>query len=257
MNINAGGTIRLNRFFQPSLTPEKIFMKSPRGTSEEVTCDTGDVTVVQWVDNRCVLLASNFTGIGEEDEVKRWEKRSKSYLQIKRPEIIKKYNHAMGGVDLLDQMIGLYRIFIRSKKWTLRMMFHAFDLAIICAWKEYKQLATQSDVPANQQHDLLAFRMRLADQLIHSSAEKKTKRGRKSAEEPWIPSKKRPGSEQRPYEEVVFDSIGHLAHHDDRKLPTRCKKVGCDNKTHIMCLKCNVHLCINNRRNCFSEFHTK
>lgn len=37
----------------------------------------------------------------------------------------------MCGVGLLDQMIGLYGIYIRSRKWTLRMIFHGVDLALV------------------------------------------------------------------------------------------------------------------------------
>lgn len=43
----------------------------------------------------------------------------------------------MGGVDKIDQLIAYYRTFIKSKKWTLRMMFHAIDIACCNSWLEY------------------------------------------------------------------------------------------------------------------------
>lgn len=36
----------------------------------------------------------------------------------------------MCGVDKLDQIPSYYRIFIKYKKWTLRIIAHAVDLAI-------------------------------------------------------------------------------------------------------------------------------
>jgi len=68
---------------------------------------------------------------------KEMKKRGKG--AVARPEIVKLYNKNMGGVDLLDQMVANYRIYIRSKKWTLRMIFHAIDLAVVNSWFEYKK----------------------------------------------------------------------------------------------------------------------
>jgi hypothetical protein len=43
----------------------------------------------------------------------------------------------MGGVDLLDSLLGLYRIHIRSKKWYHRLFFHMLDVIICNAWLLY------------------------------------------------------------------------------------------------------------------------
>lgn len=50
------------------------------------------------------------------DQVKRWDKKSKEYLKIERPEAVKLYNSSIGGVDKIDQLIAYYRIFLKSKK---------------------------------------------------------------------------------------------------------------------------------------------
>jgi hypothetical protein len=97
------------------------------------------VALVKWYDNRPVALASNFVGIGKADEVRRWDKKTNSYIMVHRPEIVKLYNASMGGVDKIDQLISLYRTFIKSRKWPLRMISHAFDLAIVNSWLEYRR----------------------------------------------------------------------------------------------------------------------
>lgn len=43
-----------------------------------------------------------------------------------------------GGVDLLDQYMSYYRIFIKFRKWTLRVIFHFIDLAMCASFLEYR-----------------------------------------------------------------------------------------------------------------------
>jgi len=43
----------------------------------------------------------------------------------------------MGGVHKIDQLIAYYRIFLKSKKWTLWMHFHAIDIDCCNTWMEY------------------------------------------------------------------------------------------------------------------------
>ena len=81
--------------------------KKGRGSHDEVRSRDGKVVLVKWFDNRSVVLASNFVGVGDEDEVERWEQKEGWFLKINRPEVVKKYNQAMGGVDKLDQLISL------------------------------------------------------------------------------------------------------------------------------------------------------
>lgn len=92
----------------------------------------------------------------------------------------------MRGVDLLDQMIGMYRIYIRSRKWTLRLIFHAVDLAIVNAWFEYRQDCDRLKIPKKAQMDLLHFRMRLAEGLVKVGKRVPSKRGRPSNSTPEV-----------------------------------------------------------------------
>lgn len=60
-------------------------------------------------------------------------------------------------------------------------------------------------------------------------------------------------TEKRPAHSSRYDGTGHkIKYHKDRQ---RCKKEGCNYKSHEMCVKCNVHLCTRTRQ-CFEEFHT-
>lgn len=67
------------------------------------------------------------------------DKKNIEYIQVPHPEIVKNYNMYMGGIDKMDFLITLYRTFIRSRQWTLRMFTHAIDLACTNARLEYKK----------------------------------------------------------------------------------------------------------------------
>ena len=63
--------------------------------------------------------------------MRRYEKSSKTYADAVCPSAVLEYNKSMGGVDKLDFLLSLYRIHIKSKKWTLRAIFHFVDLAVV------------------------------------------------------------------------------------------------------------------------------
>lgn len=110
------------------------------------------------MDNKIPHLASNFVGIGKKDLVKRWYKKDKHFIEVERPEVVRKYNHVMGGVNLLNQLMSYYRTFIKSKKWTIRMIFNASDLAVVQAYREYQVDSEALSIPKNKKLSLLNFR---------------------------------------------------------------------------------------------------
>ncbi|KAG6461481.1 hypothetical protein O3G_MSEX012654 [Manduca sexta] len=124
------------------LSTEKIMIKKERGYSEEYVADVNgiDVSTVAWKDNKIVSLASTFAGQKPESDVRRWDKQNSRYVNIKRPNVIGEYNRHMGDVDLLDSIMGIYKIRLRSKRWPLRLFYHYLDLTMANAWLLYKRV---------------------------------------------------------------------------------------------------------------------
>jgi len=121
----------------------------------------------------------------------------------------------MVGVDKIDQLIAYYRIFLKSKKCTLRMVFHSIDMAICNSWLEYLQDCNLLGIEKKKQMDLLRFKMRLADNLINLGRFNNIKRPRgrptsASTPSPSPPSKKKTAKESKPYQETRYDNVGHL-----------------------------------------------
>ncbi|KAL2083481.1 hypothetical protein ACEWY4_021254 [Coilia grayii] len=252
-DIQAAGTARVCRFANPPLKADKEMSKKGRGSHDEVRSRDGKVVLVKWFDNRSVVLASNFVGVGEEDEIERWEQKAGEFVKIKRPEIVKLYNESMGGVDKFDQLISLYRTTIRSRKWSLRMITHAFDVAVVNSCLEYRRDQELQGTQPKQVMDLLQFKMAVAEALVRvGKTQSLKKRGRPSSsnkpipcmsptpQPPEEPPKRRAAMERRPIEEVQADMLDHMPNYDTKKEATRCKLPGCSGKTHVYCDKCKA-----------------
>jgi hypothetical protein len=189
----------------------------------------------------------------------RKQKNSQPNISIKRPEVISRYNENMGGVDLLDQLISYYRIFIKSRKWTLRVFFHFMDFALAASWLEYRADCNRNNIPSKKQLDLLNFRLEVTECLLLEEKTAKRQRGRPSlnaSDCSEAPIYKR-RCEYKPPTAVCLDSVGHLPLWDEKEHATRCKNDQCKGKTHTYCKKCNIHLCFTKVKNCFESFHVK
>lgn len=165
----------------------------------------------------------------------------------------------MGGVDKHDMLVSLFRTFIKSKKWTLRMMAHSFDMASTNSWLEYKKDAKA--LLLEKPMDLLEFKENLAESLIFIGKgipfSQKKKRGRPSSSPSpvQLPMKKQ-RVDKKPSLEVQKDLYNHIAVHDGKPNSLFCKRPGCHLKSNWMCPKCEVHLCITKANNCFLKYHT-
>lgn len=102
-------TVKSNRLKGVTLKTEKELKKEGRGTSDHQVEECEKLIVVRWYDNRTVDVISNYIGVNPTDNVRRWDKASKSYIEVERPAIIEEYNKCMGGIYLLDSLTSLYK----------------------------------------------------------------------------------------------------------------------------------------------------
>ena len=140
------GTVRANRLKNCNMPSHKKLAKNGRGSATVKTChhDGVDLYAVKWVDNRSVTTLSTFVAIEPLKLVKRWDKKAKSEIKVPCPSVIMMYNKFMGGVDLLDSLLALYRIPVRSKKWYNRIIFGFLDMAVVQAWLIYRADCTNA-----------------------------------------------------------------------------------------------------------------
>ena len=78
------GTIRSNRMQGASkiLRADKDLKKDGRGSFDWRTDASTNVTVLKWCDNSIVHLATGFVPPEKGENVRRWSRTDKSYLEI-------------------------------------------------------------------------------------------------------------------------------------------------------------------------------
>ena len=75
----------------------------------------------------------------------------------------------MGGVDLADMLIALYRIPCKTKKWYQKIFWHLIDIAKVNAWLLYRRHSSQNGKLKNEIQDLLSFSLDVSNGLIHGN----------------------------------------------------------------------------------------
>ena len=105
-------------------------------SSMDYLCDiNSNITVTKWLDNGVVQLLSTYVPVVYGEDVRRWSKTEKRIIDVKCPIVVHEYNKYMGGVDLCDMLLSLYRIRIGTKKWCL--VYYCLGIAIVNAWLVY------------------------------------------------------------------------------------------------------------------------
>ncbi|XP_065059506.1 piggyBac transposable element-derived protein 2-like [Rhopilema esculentum] len=150
-------TIRNNRLAGCTLKSEKEMKKDGRGSFGFQTDQNTGMVVLRWFDNKCVTLVSTYLNVDETVNVKRWNSSSKTHVDVTCPMIVKAYNTSMGGVDLADMLIALYRCKIKTKRWYLVILFNAVDIAKVNGWLLYRRFCSQMKVPSKKQLPPLTF----------------------------------------------------------------------------------------------------
>ena len=137
------------------------------------------------------------------------------------------YNQFMGGVDLLDSLLALYCIPVRSKKWYHRLLWHFFDLSLVQSWLMYRREATANNVPGKEQLSLLQFKLSVAQSLMSENKAKGMKRGRPSrdVDEGHRQKAARGPAAALPVTAVRIDGVAHWPVFATKK--GRCKLPGC------------------------------
>ena len=60
-------------------------------------------------------------------------------IAVMRPNIVKVYNSAMGGVDLFDMFQSLYRMDHKTQRWYVRIFYWILASSITNTWLQYRR----------------------------------------------------------------------------------------------------------------------
>ena len=135
--ILACGTVRTNRIQGRPLQSKKAMQKAGRGTMDYKSGAKFGVIIVKWFDNNAVHIASSYVGVEPMGIVERWSQKDQKKKNIQCPQLVLQYNKGMGGVDLADMLISLYRIKIKTRRLYIKIFCHLVDMAKVNAWLLY------------------------------------------------------------------------------------------------------------------------
>lgn len=178
-----------------------------RDEHEETVSSDDKMCVLKWKHNKAVLMASSAFGSEPLTTVSRWEKKTKSYIDVSYPAVVKNYNSHMGGVDICDQMMESYRTWTKTRKWTLKVVLHLFDLSIINSWMEYRKDCKANKMKAKDTMDLLQFRLSISEFLLNGAPRTAAERNYQEFAEMPSTSKYRPKG--LPSVDLQLDGYNH------------------------------------------------
>ncbi len=164
-----------------------------------------------------------------------------------QPKIVAEYNPFMGGADLGDILIDLYRIDLKSKRKYTRIVYFCFDLAVVNSWLLYRRHMEQNG--KTKYMPLKDFRCSIAQALTKAGKISRKKRGRPSLEDDY-PKHKR--QQVLPVADIRYDQIRHWPTHLENK--QRCKYCP-TGYTRISCSKCKIGLCLKRNDNCITKYY--
>ncbi len=261
LDIGGTGTVRNNKLHRVPLPEAKTVEKMERGTSRSVY--KSDMVCTVWRDNKAVYVASNTHNVTKKDcgdisnqgQAKRYSKQAGGNVFISRPDMIAKYNEGMGGVDLLDGMVALYRCTIKRKKWWFAFVPWSINVAAVNAWRLRNMALKDHGIAFNKhEHNYLSFIRDLVEGLVKCH-------GKHSLTLPMQISVSAPQSKKlkmlrKPLTDVRYDNVGHCIKKHNQGHRGRCKKCTDDkrpgdNRSTYYCPKCNVSIHVD----CFWEFH--
>jgi hypothetical protein len=261
LGIYTVGTVRSNRLAGLVMKNDKELSSEGRGSMDHRVAEVDGVQIcaTRWYDNNVVNCLSTLHACHPIDVVQRWSTKEKKHIQVKRPDVIKAYNQHMGGVDLIDMLIALYRINLRSKKYYMKIIFHLIDLSVVNAWLLYRRHCSQIKIPKKKMMSLLTFRINIVESLLKSAPPSPpVKRGRPSLK--LLPNENNSPTPQRatpnpiPPTSIRFDKYDHWPVQIEKG---RCRNSGCTGYTRISCSKCELRLCLNEKNNCFKDYHNE
>ena len=233
MGIYATGTVRANR---KNMSVLKHGKEMKRG--EHDWFSSNHLSAIKWMDNKSVILLSNYFNPKETQQIERRVKGSKDKVKVTCPPVIQEYNQFMGGVDLSDQMKVTYEVDRRSKfRFYLCIFFDFLDIAVVNSKIVYNKIESAPSLSS------LDFQYSIAQTTVR-------KFSRKRAVPLSRPSKRSRGPS--------FDIVDHLTDFAPSRVRCAfCLSKNVESRTYVRCITCNIALCLQKDRNCFQQYHTK
>ena len=165
-NVKAVGTVRENRTLGAS---SKIKSLKEMKTSHRGTFDFRSGGVVyfwKWNDNSIVNIGCNFLSHITIETVTRRVK-SEPDARTTQCQLIKQYNNCMGGVGVMDRLLGSYHPMIRGKKWCWPLIINAINNSMVATWQLHCGVAETPKSRLEFRHEIAIFLLKSLIMDVH------------------------------------------------------------------------------------------
>ena len=178
--INACGTARSNRRYFPQ---DLVYKRKQHERGFYDYRSNGSLLAVVWMDKRYIYFVSTLHCAKTMDPttVKR-RKLDGTQEDVECPPLLPDYQAFMRGIDRSDQLICLYNVGRRSKKWWKRVFSHILECAILNAYVLDSHIhPLEHALRGRCKRDFLTFILQLAEELIGGFSSRK-RAGRRASE---------------------------------------------------------------------------
>lgn len=252
------GAVKQSQLPGCSFSNDSVMKRKGRGGFEEkkTVIESVEIRAVKWMNVRRLIVASTFASAEPVCMEKTWDRKLIKRISIKCPSIVNQYKTFKEGVEAFDTLISTCPIQLKVAKFYQKFFYYFLDMVIVNSWLLYQRDCNSLCVPQKIHKDIIAFRASIAHTLCLQGKDLSRKRDGQQftdIEREFEKKKQRGSVKPIPTQEVRSDSVGHWP--EFGRVRQRCKHPTCKGLTPNKCTKCNVHLCLNKKKNCFRDFH--
>ena len=249
---------QLPECFHDSSAIYKAFAKEPKGSWIVMYKD--GVAAYLWNDSKPVIFLTTFH-TPEQELVERRVRGHSERLLRKAPSVAASYNYDMPGVDVSDQLKGVYAHGFKTGKWWHPFLWRMWGDSRGSGWRLFNKVA-QSPLTHRAYTEQLVVAYvtpllppplyfplsKASDRRRSQSPKGRSKRGRPLSLTKVMQSKPTMSAEAHfPIDQRFTDpkaKVGECA---------RCAQERDRHSTHIYCSQCRIFLCLD--RGCFFKVH--
>ena len=153
--------------------------------------------------------------------------------------MMRDYNQSMGGVDLSDMLIALYRIDIQTgKRSYLKIITHCLNICNVNVWLLYQRYMQQLNVRKSNQITFLKFTKNCVSGLLLAGKQPSRTPGRpKQCSLSSTPNVGKKPTVAKPVLDVRYDGIHHWP--EFRETRNRCRV-----RSYLSFIYCSKCLCV-------------
>jgi hypothetical protein len=128
------------------------------------------------------------------EQCDRYNAEKKERVKVDCPKIVQVYNKHMGGVDLHDMLVSLYRVTLKTRKWYLHLFFYTLNVMVVNAWILHRDQEKRLKTSKKKRYTLLKFVTEVADCFLSVGKTVSQNKRKRSF---------------TPVEDIRHDGIGH------------------------------------------------